>query len=64
MFGLPRIRRGAAVLAVLAVLIIPAAETAARDSQKELAERGGRLRLGLDVTVPTFFISLELTRAR
>jgi ABC-type phosphate transport system permease subunit len=38
MFGLPRIRKGVVLLAVLAVMIIPVTEISARDSQESLAE--------------------------
>jgi hypothetical protein len=56
-----KIKMRTIVLICLVLLIGSGMGLAAQDDYQEYAYRTGKLRLGADITVPTSFISLELT---
>ncbi len=49
------------LLLILAILIIAGSGLLFADAHREVADRAGRMRLGADLTMPTLFISLDLT---
>jgi hypothetical protein len=56
-----KIKMRTILLICLVLLIGSGMGLAAQDDYQEYAYRTGDLRLGVDITVPTYFISLELT---